>query len=317
MKAHNPWTYVTASTLETSRQAENLRLLMNDLGDAMSRRYYYSSFELDWSLLTETSVAGERTYSFAAPWAYEIVGVELVAACAATGTATLSFAGGVTGAENVVATFAGATTRAYASANFIASCSTSTVSFTLTLSPAAYTLTACKAVIHIRTDRGNAGDTFTQFSTDVLTYGLPTNQATFTNIYTSAGTSVTQNGAATKKPSIQVFTTRNILGGAAIPSSDLDLPIAAYAVSRRMQRITVGCTVANTSTVVGSVRDNTAASTAISVTVTGAGATTLATGTTTSTATIGSQPTTDPVIRIDRGTGTGACLFAYAVVFWS
>jgi hypothetical protein len=312
------WYFTDGSTLEPSRMTENLRLLAEDVKDAADRRYVYSSFVLDFSALTNSDDPSEFKFEIPTLFYYDIVGVqlELYSDTNVTG-ATLTITG-VSGAETTSVAGAGVSARAFSQNAFVAQV-TGTATFTLSVSASStpWTLTACRATIMIRADRGNTGvGSYSSWIPSNIAFpGKTTVLADVTNELTAGLSAADVNAEAQNRLRMEVFTRRNIAAGA-MPSSDQDLQIPFS--GRTLERIVVGLVAPATSSMRASLRSSSTEITGVSLT--GTGLTSLATGTVNSQqvrpATSGSGAN-DDILRIARIAGTDAIPFCYLVAYWS
>jgi hypothetical protein len=312
--------FTDGSTFEASRLTQNLRLLADDVNDALARRYAYSSFTLDFSTVNNTFDPAEFAYQIPTLFAYDIVGVEieLYAATNVTSVTMTVTGAGVSGAETTTAVGAGVTTRAFAQNSFVAQVASGTATYTLSVAASStpWTLTACRVNVMIRTDRGNAGAAHPMWTPSNLAFpGKTTNEAAFDAEIVAADASTDANIANTKRLRMEVFTRRSIPGGA-MAASDQDLPIPP--TTRTVAQVVTGVVCAATSSMRGAVRDS--SSELVGATATGTGLSSLALATTTTTAAVSIASSTgasDGLIRLSRGTGTDAISFVYTVAYWS
>lgn len=324
MKAYKPYVFLPGETLSPSKVWANLRRLSLDVKSSMDRRYTYSSFVLDFSGLTDTSTAAEKRYSFTPPLAFDIVGMELevYAASPLTSVSLVVTRSGLT-SPVLAADVLGATTRSYTVSNFNFDAPASgQVSFTLTTNASStpWTLTSCKVIVHVRTDRGNDGANYDPYIPNLngnVNTGVLTSHTTLNTEFTSLAAAVARDTAHSSCMRMEMRTWRNIAAGAF--TTDMDrwkLPAAG----RASAQISGGVVCPNTSSVRFSWNDKTGAELG-GVTVVGTGSVNVpATGQTLFSATVAAGTITsladDETARIARVVGTDAIPFAYSVLFW-
>lgn len=314
--ARVPHVFATGETLSPSRINSNFEAIARDVKDVMDQRFSYSSFTLEWVGIADTADTELRSYYIQAPYAWEVVGVELVGYDGASVTCTLSATGFTSGWENVAVAMAGANTRAKQDANFVArAAAEANVKFTLSVSGTA-TIDRCYAVIHIRADRGNAGQTYTEYRPSNALRVLPGAASSASELnteFSTIETSVSQASAATRQMRIQVFTRRSFSSTVA---SDRAVRVPATGMTlRRLALYVVG---AVGPTVTGAVLDETSTGvSSLSLATTGATSTASINGNTTDTQSFNDPDDTadDYYLRFTHS-GVGTVNLAYLVVFW-
>ncbi len=320
MKARDPIQLQDGQTFPPSVLATNFRALSNDIRSCMDKRYTYSSFTLDFSGLTDASAAALLTYTIPFHVLFDIVGIELVLYAATTNLASVTLTPSIAAAPAVTVVPAGATTKASSTKSCSASVISTAATFTLSaVSSGAFTLTACKAVVHIRTDRGNlSNNDHTPYNiTELPTPGRPFELAPVNTEFTNAGAALDRDLVNDQDVRIEVYTWRDLAPGA-LASTDIDFRIPAN--GRVIDSMGVGLVCAATSTAGLDLRSPSAS--VLGTTLVGAGITTLTTGLlngteVTQTGSYATGPTTDYVIRLSRSAGTDALLFVYAVLYWT
>lgn len=221
-------TSLTNETLTPTKLNAGFNRLYQDLLASTNKRFCYSSFELNFSALASTHATEDFKYYIKPPFAWEVVAVELFL-YEPTGTVTnVALSSTLTGWETVNAVPLGATTKVVTGDNFTAKGAALTEqTFTLTVTAGgAYALDRCYAVIHIRADRGNSGDTYNSLQLDDAprwAAGEAVAAAKVNTGFTNYQTAVTRNTAADKQLRIQVFSIRDI--AVALATSDRDLVI--------------------------------------------------------------------------------------------
>lgn len=299
--------------------------MYSDLGAAMKRRYSRSSFELDFSGLTEASTSAEQIFLLKPPFGWRIEAVELYLYAATGNIVDVSIESDMPGFETVVVEPAGATTRAVAtqSMNAIGSGGTQ-YTFTLRINASgAYTLTRCRVMIHFRSDRGNAAVAYTPVTVaDAPTFAsAESNVASKLNTaFTAYATSLAQltNSSTQNNLRINVFALRNI--PAALPASDRDIRLPFY-LSQRFHSMDVVNLGAVGDNITGALLPANRGAAITSVTVNGSGtppAKTQGTLISHSMTGVGIPSVTDPAddyfIQMTRA-GGGTIPLAYVVVY--
>ena len=211
MKSRTLVQFTNAANVNPSVINENLQGVALDVADAQAQRWCYSSFILDFTGISDTDNVNARSFTITPPWYIEIVGVELQHYDASSAVCTLSASGsGLTGWSDVTTTgAASATTRVYSAANFQAkNTASSSLTFTASLS-ATSTPAALRAVIHIRTDRFNAGNALTTYSPTLVQSGATTSASALNTEFTNIASAVAADTAAYRQPRIDVICRRN------------------------------------------------------------------------------------------------------------
>lgn len=225
--------FATGDTLAPTRLNIGFEQMVRDLSASSDKRYCYSSFELDFTGMTAASVAADATvasYLIKAPFAYEIVAIELIGYAPLVVTATsVSLTNTLTGAVALACTLGTGVARGYAVQNMNAkSASLTEQTFTLAVTGALWTLGTTYAIVHIRADRGNAGDTYNSESilnAPRFAAGDSVSATTMNSAFTNYETMTTRNTAANKQLRIQVFSMRPV--ASTIAASDRDWRIFA------------------------------------------------------------------------------------------
>lgn len=307
---HVPYTFASGETLTPRKLTGNLKQIAADVSDNLSKRFYYSSFVLDFSGCSGTP-SEEKTFRIKAPYYYEIVGVELVLYHASGSTVTLSATGsGLSGWTDVSVASAGATTKAKEVANFVASNTADTeVAFTISTA----SLTSCKAVIHIRTDRGNAGASHAEYTPTTIASGAAVARATLNSEFTSATAAVARDTNNDKGQRIQVFARRGA-GALTVARNSIRIPSSSQRIAAF--DIVVVSTV-NTDTVQGSFDDGGGAVVGnVTSAVNTYSRTTVNTSLPGALANLPTTPASDGIGGLSRG-GTNTHALDYLVLYWS
>jgi len=226
-----PIIFQSGKTLYAQRLNRAFERMYRDVSDSMDRRYTHSTFKLDFTGLTSASTAEEFVFRIKAPFAWRVDFVELVAYPATVGSPTLvSLASSMTGFRTATVVPLTGTSRARGTETMNASAASNTeITFTLSVTaPGAYTLGRCYVVVHMTSDRGNAGTSYPKVSLgDAMRVGSGTfvEAGTINSKFTEIDTAANANKLAIKDQRIIVFSARNI--PAAFPSSDADMRIPA------------------------------------------------------------------------------------------
>lgn len=218
--------FASGQTLDINRVNSGFEQIYRDLLASTSKRYAYSSFELDFTSLASTHTAAAFTFLIKPPVIWEVVGIELVAYEPTAGTATsLSLTNTLTGSKTTTVVPGTSAARGYATSNYVALGAASTEqTFTLAVTGAGYTLGRTYAIVHVRIDRGNAGVTYsTQNLVNMprVASGETTTAATLNTAFSAYETATTANTATVDRQfRWQVFTMRPV--AATILASDRD-----------------------------------------------------------------------------------------------
>jgi hypothetical protein len=224
MQPRNPANFASGETLDPTRINNGFQTMLRDLVNKTSKRYCYSSFRLGFTGMASSATA-DLNYLIKAPYAWEIVGIELVAYAPTAGTATsLSFTNSLTGAVALTCTPGSSTARGYNAQNIMCKSAANTEqTFSLAVTGAGWTLGKTVAIVHIRTDRGNAGVTYSDsVIEDALRVGAgeTVDASQLNTVFTAYETKATANTNATNMPRIQVFTMRPV--ATSIDTADRD-----------------------------------------------------------------------------------------------
>jgi hypothetical protein len=170
--------------------------------ELIGNRYTESFFIVPIGALTNTSTTGAHRVLVKAPFAYDIVGVDLVV-CGTAGTYILTCSG-VTGASTLSTTTDGTTTHSPVYANWQARVAAATeVSFILSTTLGAYTVTESYAIVHIRHDRHQAAPP-TNWAPPDLKTGDHRAHAGVSAMFSSWNAAVAVDAAATTIGVIQI-----------------------------------------------------------------------------------------------------------------
>lgn len=312
MKPKIPFTFATGDTLAPTKLNDNFLQMALDLEEVLARKYFYSSFVLDWTGLTSGAPSAEHTFLIRAPFAYEIVGVEVVLYDAST-PATLTITGAGTSFEPMVLTAAGATTEVRDTSNNVVRVPANTeVSFTM--DTWAGPMDKCYAVVHIRHDRAPA-TTYSRANAPRFAAGESVAAAKLNTAFSDYETAVAADAAATNGMRIQVVTHRPM--AVALAASDADTRIPATGRILHSYDLVNHGTVGNDVTI--TVLDE-AAATVSTTTVAGAGTGGAKTqGVSVNQEQANTDPTTvadDWKLRFSR-IGASSIDLAYTVMYWA
>lgn len=218
MKPRIPFEFASGETLSPTKLNDNFMRMATDLEEVISRRYWDSSFTLDFSGVGPGTPTAARSFLIKAPFAYEIVGIEFVLYEPTAANAVLSISGTANAIPPITATAAGATTRARETTNAAARVAANT-EVTFSVSVWAATYDRCYAIIHIRHDRAPA-TSYGPASAPRFATGEAVAAAKVNTAFTDYETAVSAEAAATNGMRIHVFSRRDM--ASALPNSDRD-----------------------------------------------------------------------------------------------
>lgn len=210
--------FAAGQTLSPTKLNQGFEQMQKDAYASTEKRYCYSSFQLDFTGMTAASVAADASvasYLIKAPFAWEIVSIELISYVPiVAGATSLSLTNTLTGSKALVCTPGASTDRGYASQNVTSKSAAATEqTFTLAVTGTGWTLGKTYAIVHIRADRRQAGSTFntqTLESATRIAAGASVVAATINTAFTDYQTLVAANTAANKQMRIQVFSMRPV-----------------------------------------------------------------------------------------------------------
>lgn len=308
---------LTTETLSPAKLNTGFNTLYQDLVASTSKRYCHSSFELDFTGLTNLSGVESFKFYVKPPFAWEVESVELVCYPATAGAPTLvTLSSSLTGWVNLSVIPLTGVSKALDSDNFSASGLAAVEKiFTLGVTaPGAYTLGRCYAIITIKTDRGNAGTTYSSLALSDATRfaaGDSVAVAKVNTAFTTYETAVVANTACDKQLRMQIFSLRNI--AVTLETSDRDLRVPSSAARFHSYDIINNGAAGNGLTI--TILNESAVS--VSATTVNGGVTTQSVSAAfTQTLNTPTTTTADYILRFTRS-GAAAISFGYVVVYYT
>lgn len=159
-----PFLFSDNETLTPLKLSSNFKRIKTDIRNLLRRRYFYSSFLINFNTLASGVTQGERSIKINPPKGLEVIGVEVCYYSTAATTVTISSSNA--GFESFTVTGVGATQRAYKYKNQSVVVAANS-DFDIICNQSSGTADGLKIIVHLRVDRFSESEpdefTFTEF----------------------------------------------------------------------------------------------------------------------------------------------------------